>query len=162
MNLSRAEGQNLSSVALVEGTVGRLEVGGSTFHEHQEFEFSHRTQASEMRNLRALKRVRRRTSQSLGDVLQGGSGQVPQQRVDGHHHPRRAEAALGAVDLGDPLLHTGRLEVRWRLLLLGGGSSSSSLAVSPALGGSWSWCCRCPPPWSRQLPGAGRWAADRR
>lgn len=55
MNLSRAEGQNLSSVALMEGTVGRLEVGGSTFHEHQEFEFSHRTQTSEMRNLRTLR-----------------------------------------------------------------------------------------------------------
>lgn len=62
--------------------------------------------------------MRRRTSQSLGDILQGGSGVVPQQHVDGHHHPRRAEAALGAVDLGDPLLHTGRLEVRWRVLLL--------------------------------------------
>lgn len=30
---------------------------------------------------------------------------VPEQCVDGHHHPRGAEATLGAVALGDPLLH---------------------------------------------------------
>lgn len=29
---------------------------------------------------------------------------VPEQRVDGHHHPGCAEATLGSVTLGDPLL----------------------------------------------------------
>lgn len=31
-------------------------------------------------------------------------GVVPQQRVHGHDDPRSAEATLGAVSLGDPLL----------------------------------------------------------
>lgn len=44
------------------------------------------------------------TSQSLGDVVHGGLRFVPQQRVRGHHHPRSAEATLGAVSLGYSLL----------------------------------------------------------
>lgn len=74
-------------------------------------------------------KIRRPTSQSLRDVLHGGPGLVPQQGVDGHHHPGRAEATLGAVNLGYSLLHTGTSEVLQRglvltptllLLLLGG------------------------------------------
>lgn len=45
-----------------------------------------------------------RTGQSLGDILHGGLGLVPQQGVRGHHHPRGAEATLRAVGLRDSLL----------------------------------------------------------
>lgn len=48
--------------------------------------------------------MREHTSQSLGDVVHGGLRFVPQQSVRGHHHPRSAEATLGAVSLGYSLL----------------------------------------------------------
>lgn len=63
-------------------------------------------------------KIRRPTSQCLRDVLHGGPGLVPQQGVEGHHHPGRAEAALGAVTLGYSLLHTRTLEVLQRGLVL--------------------------------------------
>lgn len=31
---------------------------------------------------------------------------VPEQRVDGHHHPRGAEPTLGAMTLGEPFLNS--------------------------------------------------------
>lgn len=99
--------------------------------------------------------VPRPTSQSLSDVLHGGPRLVPQQRVERHHHPWRAEATLGAVKLGDPLLRTARRPALQR------GPGAGTRVLLLALGGSWSWCCRRPPPWSRRLRGAGRWAGGR-
>lgn len=46
------------------------------------------------------------TRQSLCDVVQADLRLIPQQSVHGHHHPRRTEAALRAVSLGDALLPT--------------------------------------------------------
>lgn len=52
------------------------------------------------------KENRKHTSQSLHDVIHGGLGFVPQQGVDGHHHPWGAETTLGAMSLGYSLLNT--------------------------------------------------------
>lgn len=49
------------------------------------------------------------TRQSLCDVVQADLRLIPQQSVHGHHHPRRTEAALRAVSLGDALLPTQNL-----------------------------------------------------
>ena len=51
----------------------------------------------------------KQTSQGLSDVLHGWLGFVPQQSVHGHHHPRSAEATLGAVSLRYSLLKSQKL-----------------------------------------------------
>lgn len=48
--------------------------------------------------------MREPTVEGLLHVGHLWGGVVPQQRVHGHDDSRRAEAALGAVSLGDPLL----------------------------------------------------------
>ena len=50
----------------------------------------------------------RPTTQGFQQVLLRGLWVVPQQRIQGHHHPRGAEAALGPVALGNPLLEGHR------------------------------------------------------
>lgn len=44
------------------------------------------------------------TSKSLRDLIRCRLRVVPEQCVDGHHHPRAAEATLGAVTLGKSFL----------------------------------------------------------
>ena len=50
----------------------------------------------------------RPTPQGFQQLLLRGLWVVPQQRVHGHHHPRGAEATLGTVALGNPLLEGHR------------------------------------------------------
>lgn len=69
----------------------------------------------------------KQTSQSLHDVVHGGLRFVPQQGVDGHHHPWSAETTLGAVSLRYSLLKTqpdptirsikSDVNIRWSQLL---------------------------------------------
>lgn len=124
--------------------------------------------------------TRERTGQSLCDVVHAGLRLVPQQSVHGHHHSWSAEATLGAVSLRYPLLPSNRHSVHslgsWNIFETNSVFDLMSLASSctnciaemsderhsPVQGGSWSWCCRYPPPWSRRLRGAGRSAGGRR
>lgn len=52
------------------------------------------------------------TCEVLVELFHGRLRVVPEQRVHGHDDAGRAEAALGAVGAGDPLLH--RVEARLR------------------------------------------------
>lgn len=124
--------------------------------------------------------TRERTGQSLCDVVHAGLRLVPQQSVHGHHHSWSAEATLGAVSLRYPLLPSNRHSVHslgsWNIFETNSVFDLMSLASSctnciaemsderhsPVQGGSWSWCCRYPPQWSRRLRGAGRSARGRR